>query len=65
MCLCRCCFVVVVVLKFIGLYNAGVILIVSLVLMSRVTAAFTGYAPRPTARLSVRCSVTCAVAAGR
>ena len=37
----------------------------SLVLMLRVTAAFTGYAPRPTARMSVRCSVTCAVAAGR
>ena len=37
----------------------------SLGLMLSVTAAFTGYAPPPTARMFVRCSVTCAVAAGR
>ena len=37
----------------------------SLVLMLRDTAAFTGYAPRPTARKPGRCSVTCAVADGR
>ena len=37
---------------------------VSLVLMLRVTAEFIGYAPRPTAQMPGKCSVTCAAAGG-